>query len=176
VVAPQIPADQRWVDVPPSLSAYTLAPEPSAALAGAMGIVRELLRTYPQIDGDRIYVTGISMGGFGAWEAAERWPEMFAAALPIAGAGDPTAAGVLARVPTWAFHGALDDIVPAEGSRIMVRAARAAGGTACYTEYPDAGHDIWNAEKPYGDPRVLAWLFAQTKAPPGGVPPPPCPD
>jgi predicted peptidase len=174
VVVPQVPAGQRWVNVPAAVSAYTLAPEPSRPLGLALGIVQSLRQIYPMINGNRIYVTGISMGGFGTWESAERWPNVFAAALPIAGAGDPQAAAALAHVPVWAMHGSDDVVVPVQGSRLMVQAVRAAGGTACYTEYASEGHDVWTFQH-LGDPQLLRWLFSQTKAPSSAAPPLSCP-
>jgi predicted peptidase len=141
----------------------------------AMEIEQSLVQTYPQIDANRIYIGGVSMGGFGAWEAAERWPETFAAAFPIAGAGDPKAAAALAHTPIWAFHGSGDALVPVQGSRLMTQAARAAGAMVCYTEYPGAAHDIWFTKRPLNDPRVLAWIFAQTRARDADTPPPTCP-
>jgi len=176
VVAPQATASERWVGTPAvGVSAYTLPPQPTDALTLAMEIVRSLRQTYPQIDGNRIYIGGISMGGFGTWEAAERWPDVFAAAFPIAGAGDPKAAGALAHLSIWAFHGGGDILVPVQGSRLMVQAVRAAGGAPCYTEYPGANHDVWFTKRPLNDPRVLAWIFAQTKALLPDVTPPSCP-
>jgi predicted peptidase len=163
VVAPQLLGDQRWVNAPSTDSSYKLAPRPNPSLALAVEIVLSLRERYPQIDGSRIYVEGISIGAFGTWEAAERWPQLFAAAIPMAGAGDPSAAAALRQVPVWAFQGGSDGNPPAEASRLMVQAVREEGGTACYTEYPGAGHDIWNTERPLNDPKVLAWLFAQRK-------------
>lgn len=174
VVAPQVSAGQRWVNVPASVSSYTLTPAPSQSLALAYQIVQSLVQLYPEIDPNRIYVTGISMGGFGTWEAAERWPNVFAAAVPIAGSGDPQAAAALVHMPIWALHGSADNVVPVQGSRLMVQAVRAAGGTACYTEYAGWGHDIWTTQI-LSDPHLLSWLFSQSKAPSSGSPPLGCP-
>jgi predicted peptidase len=169
VVVPQATTSQRWVNVGASISSYTLAAQPSLALAQAMEIVRYLQQEYSAIDSGRVYVGGISMGGFGTWEAVERWPETFAAAFPIAGAGDPQAAAALADVPVWVFHGSGDTLVPVAGSRLMVQAVRAAGGTACYTEYPGADHDIWFTIRPLDQPKVLAWIFSQRRLAEGSV-------
>jgi poly(3-hydroxybutyrate) depolymerase len=167
VVVPQATTSQRWVDAPASISSYTLAAQPNLALTLAVAIVRHLVETYPAIDSNRTYVGGISMGAFGTWEAAERWPTTFAAAFPIAGAGDPQAASALAQVPIWAFHGSGDGLVPVQGSRLMVQAVRAAGGTVCYTEYPGAAHDIWSTIRPLDQPKVLTWIFSQRRSPNG---------
>jgi predicted peptidase len=175
VLVPQAPRGERWVSVPPSVSAYTLTPQPSQSLTLAMEIAQSVTLTYRAIDPLRMYLAGVSMGAFGTWEATERWPDVFAAALPVAGAGDPHAAPALKHLPIWAFHGADDAIVPVEASRVMVRAVRAAGGTVCYTEYPGVGHNIWLTEHALSDPQVLAWLFSQTKSPISATAPLSCP-
>jgi predicted peptidase len=114
------------------------------------------------------------MGGFGTWESLERWPTVFAAGFPLAGAGDPQAAAALVGVPIWAFHGSGDALVPVQGSRLMVQAVRAAGGTICYTEYPGAAHDIWFTIRPLEQTPVLTWLFSQRRSPSGPTSPVDC--
>ncbi len=168
VVVPQASVNQRWVNVPASLTSYTLAAQPSLALTLAMAIVQHLQQEYAAIDANRLYVGGISMGGYGTWEALERWPTTFAAGFPIAGAGDPHAAGRV-QASIWAFHGSGDSLAPVEGSRLMVQAAQAAGGTTCYTEYPGAAHDIWATQPLLNDPKVLEWLFSQRRMADGSV-------
>jgi predicted peptidase len=172
VLVPQAAAGNRWVNVPASARSYTLASQPSASLAMAMAILASTLQAYPAIDRNRIYVTGISMGAFGTWEAAERWPNIFAAAMPISGSGDPAAAAALTHMAIWAFHGAADTTVPVAGSRRMINAIREAGGAACYTEYPGRGHDLWRVKSPLDQTATLAWLFSQSKA---SLTPLPCP-
>jgi predicted peptidase len=174
VLAPQAVDGARWVNVPASVDSYTLASQPSASLSLAMAILRSTLRTYPAINPDRIYVTGISMGAFGTWEAAERWPDVFAAAMPIAGAGDPDDAASLDHMAIWAFHGTADTTAPVAGSRNMVEAIRASGGVACYTEYAGRGHDLWAVDSPLDQSQTLEWLYAQSKDPPRGAPPESC--
>jgi predicted peptidase len=175
VLVPQAAAGNRWVNVPASVSSYTLASQPSASLAMAMAILTSTLQTYSAIDRNRIYVTGISMGAFGTWEAAERWPDIFAAAMPIAGSGDPAAATGLTHMAIWAFHGAADTTVPVGGSRRMISAIRADGGGACYTEYPGRGHDLWAIKSPLDQTETLAWLFSQSKEPLPNLRRLPCP-
>ena len=132
-----------------------------------MVIVQLVQRQYAGIDANRRYITGISVGAFGVWEAIERWPGYFAAAAPVAGAGSPALAFELKDIAIWAFHGAADISVPPSGSKDMVLAIRAAGGNACYTLYPNAPHAIW--DRVYGlagnlnNPLYL-WLFAQDKS------------
>lgn len=115
------------------------------------------------IDPHRIYVTGISMGGYGTWNLAGAYPDFFAAAVPVCGKGDTARAAAMVRhkLPVWAFHGAQDTVVKPAGSRNMVAALQKAGGAPRYTEYPDAGHASW--EGAYTEPGLLPWLFAQRK-------------
>jgi predicted peptidase len=111
------------------------------------------------IDPTRVYVTGLSMGGFGTWRLAAAHPERFAAAVPICGGGDPaTMAGSLRRVPLWAFHGARDAVVPLARSCEMVEAVRCAGGHVRLTVYPDVEHNSW--ERTYANPEVYDWLLS----------------
>lgn len=166
IVIPQIPITSHWVNVPASKDSYTLAGQPSTSLCMAKGIVDTLQHTYQGIDSSRLYITGLSMGGYGVWEAIERWPGYFAAAAPLAGAGDPSKAAMLIHTPIWAFHGARDTTVPVSGSRDMIRAITQAGGHPRYTEYPNEGHDLWAAGKVYSPSANAAffrWLFSQKK-------------
>ncbi len=111
------------------------------------------------IDEKRRYVTGLSRGGYGAWNFICKHPEMFAAAIPVSGGGDPRLAPEIVNVAVWAFHGASDRNVPVVNSRNMINAIKAAGGNPKYTEYPDQGHNIWENVK--ATPGLLDWLFAQ---------------
>ncbi len=120
------------------------------------------------IDPDRIYVTGLSMGGFGTWALAIATPERFAAVAPICGGGEPFAAPLIAaaRLPVWAFHGARDDVVPPRRTTEMVEALQRAGGDVRLTVYPEAGHDSWTPT--YANPELYAWFLARSRA--GRVP------
>ena len=96
------------------------------------------------VDPNRVYVTGLSMGGYGTWRLASAYPDRFAAAVPICGGGEPdTMASTLARVPIWAFHGAKDTVVPLAESQNMVDAVKKAGGDIRLTVYPEAQHNSW---------------------------------
>lgn len=117
------------------------------------------------IDTTRRYLTGISLGGYGTWHFIASRPEIFAAAIPICGSGNPALAPDFVDVPVWAFHGAHDDRVPVTGSRDMIEALKAAGGHPRYTEFPDAGHDIGRLV--CHTPGLLDWLFAQRLTDPG---------
>lgn len=111
-----------------------------------------------RIDRTRTYVTGLSMGGFGTWRLVAAHPDRFAAALPICGGGEPEEmACALSRVPIWAFHGALDQVVPPGKSQEMVDAVRRAGGEVKLTVYPDVAHNSWKPT--YDNPDVYEWLL-----------------
>jgi len=105
-------------------------------------LLDEVSATYA-VDTDRIYLTGLSMGGYGTWYLATKYPERFAAIVPIASGGDPEKVCALKDVPVWAFHGAKDDVVLPEESEEMVNALKACGGDVRFTLYADAYHDSW---------------------------------
>ena len=137
----------------------------SFVLAETMALLMELVDKQladPAIDASRVYVTGISMGGYGTWDLLSRRPDVFAAAMPICGGGDVAQAQKISKVPIWIFHGSADGAVPVCRSRNMAAALWAAGSNAHYREYPDAGHNVWG--RTYGDAEVLIWFFKQKKA------------
>ena len=143
VVSPQCPDDRFWKheDLKPLLD--------------------EVLAEQ-KIDRSRIYVTGLSMGGFGTFMMAEKEPKLFAAAIPICGGGDTDWARTLAKTPIWAFHGKRDTVVPPKRSEEVITAIEAAGGkNAKLTVYPLATHDSWS--KTYANPEVYAWLLRHSK-------------
>jgi len=114
------------------------------------------------IDPDRIYVTGLSMGGYGTWRLAATYPDRYAAAIPICGGGDPEKlAKPLSKVPIWAFHGGKDTTVPTKQSQDIVDAVRKEHGDIEFTVYPDAGHDSWT--ETYNNPKVYDWLLAHRR-------------
>lgn len=113
------------------------------------------------IDPDRVYLTGLSMGGFGTWGYGAKRVDTFAALLPICGGGLQDDAEALATVPIWAFHGGADKTVPPGASREMVEVVTKAGGNVEYTEYPKVGHNSW--DKAYGDAKAIKWLLKQRK-------------
>ena len=123
-------------------------------------LLDQVLTRY-RIDPDRVYLTGSSMGGYATWSLAIARPGRFAAIAPICGGGDPTKVEVLRTLPTWAFHGARDDVVPLPESRRMVDALKAIGGEVNLTIYPETGHDAWTAT--YDNPELYSWLNAQRR-------------
>ena len=111
------------------------------------------------IDTTRRYVTGVSRGGYGSWHFITTRPDLFAAAVPVCGGGDPELGSRAVNVSVWAFHGALDKNVPVSGSRDMINAIATAGGNPKYTEFPDKAHNIWYEVTQ--TPGLLDWLFEQ---------------
>lgn len=150
LVSPQCPAGQWW-DV--------------AALELWLD---ELVRNY-QVDTDRIYLTGLSMGGFETWTWAQRTPGRFAAIVPVCGGGDPAQAGKLKDLPVWAFHGAKDPTVALAKTEEMIAGIQAAGGEPKVTIYPEAAHDSWT--EAYANDEVYVWMLAQKRVTTGAVKP-----
>ena len=142
VVSPQCPTGTWW------------------STQALQALLDHVTATLP-VDPSRVYLTGLSMGGYGTWHLACECPERFAAIAPICGGGHPVLAGQLKNVPVWAFHGALDDVVPLRESQAMVEGVRKAGGKARLTVYPKAGHDSWSAT--YENPEFYKWLLAHRR-------------
>ena len=120
----------------------------------------DIVKTQP-VDPNRLYVTGLSMGGFGTWSLLAENPDFFAAGVPICGGGKPETAEKFKHVPVWAFHGAKDSAVPVKGSEEMIAALEKAGGKPKLTIYPDEDHASWVPA--YNDPALWTWLVAQKK-------------
>ena len=169
ILAPQCPANETWVSIDlktlqaGGTMAFTV--EPTRALRAVLAMLEELMRTRP-IDRDRVYLTGLSMGGFGAFDLAARHPDLFAAVVPVCGGGDPSVAGRMASVPFLVAHGIDDRIVPVDQSRMMEIALRGAGATVTLKEYPGVGHDSWTPAYRFGPEGVLDWMFAQRRKTP----------
>lgn len=160
VLAPQCPNGKRWVEVSWKLPAHTQPEQPSEAFRLLIPLLDSLIKNLP-VDTNRIYVTGLSMGGFGTWDLLQRYPDKFAAAVPVCGGGDETKAKQIAHIPVWVFHGAKDKVVIPERSRNMVKALKKAGGKPRYTEYPTLQHNCWDST--YTNPKLYDWLFARSR-------------
>ncbi|MBN1899348.1 MAG: prolyl oligopeptidase family serine peptidase [Spirochaetes bacterium] len=129
-------------------------------------LIQEISNKF-RVDNARISVTGLSMGGTGAWYLGVRHPELFAAIIPISGdappmRGFPFRVKVLKDIPVWVFHGALDDVVPIKYSARMVDALKKYKGRVHFTVYPYAGHDAWS--QTYRNPKFYKWLLKQKKS------------
>lgn len=153
VVAPQCPRPDPSGELPPSRGWVWAEEDAIAVLEDAMKDFR--------VEPDRIYLTGLSMGGFGVFHLAATRPELWAAAAPICGGGNVAAAGALADIPFRIYHGAKDTVVPPNASVEMHEAILALGGKSELTIYPDADHDSWS--KTYSDDDFYAWLLLQRR-------------
>lgn len=160
VIIPQCPTDKKWSEVDWSKESSELPEKASESMQSVKELLDDMIEN-AGVDRYRIYITGLSMGGYGTWDAIARYPDFFAAAAPICGGGDPKTVARFQSLPIWCFHGAKDSIVKVGRSREMVEALKAAGATVKYTEYPDAEHDSWTAT--YANPELYEWLFAQRR-------------
>jgi predicted peptidase len=158
IIAPQCPSNMTWANL--SQQDIKLEPNPSQPMKLLIGLIDQIKQQMP-VDTSRIYITGLSMGGYGTYDAIMRYPDLFAAAVPVCGAGDVTKAETIAHIPLWIFHGALDGVVNPALSRSMVEALTNAGAHPGYTQYPEVGHFSWIAA--YSDPMMMEWLFSQRK-------------
>jgi len=155
-----------FILAPQTDSGWWYSDDPSNSSHMTMSVV-DLLLDYFRIDSTRLYVTGLSMGGYGTWNIIGERPNYFAAAVPVCGGGDPSMAVNMVNQPIWAFHARNDGTVPVERTREMIDAVRAVGGNPLYTEYSSGGHGIWG--KAYNTDALYDWMFSQV-LPPGGPP------
>lgn len=158
VIAPQCPEKSSWSPFSVSEDASRLPPAKPMELV--IELVHKMIKTMP-VDSNRIYITGLSMGGYGTFFALAKYPELFAAAVPVCGAGDTSRANTFAHIPIWIFHGAEDPSVNPVYSQQMFDALIKAGAHPGYTQYPESGHFSWLAA--YSDPLMIEWLFRQHK-------------
>ena len=169
IIAPQCPPDDKWVEMDWSLMSGVRPPQPSPPMQLALKILDAVEGEF-SIDHDRVYVAGLSMGGFATWDLVTRFPARFAAGVPCCGGGDEnTVTAEVAKVPVWAFHSADDNVVHVERTRNMIAAMKKMGGLPKYTEYNGLGHGSWG--KAFSEPGLYDWLFAQNLTQrPGGTP------
>jgi predicted peptidase len=140
VVSPQCPNGHWW----------------NNELVPLTALLDEIVAKY-KVDPDRVYLTGLSMGGFGTWALAAYSPERFAAIIPICGGGEPLLTRVLRKMPVWAFHGGKDPVVPVKRSQDLIDALKKTNDEAKLTIYPEALHDSWSAT--YDNPEIYEWLL-----------------
>lgn len=158
IIAPQCPNEMSWASL--DKENVTYLPSPTLPMQLLKELIDKSIQELP-VDIDRIYITGLSMGGYGTYDAIMRYPKLFAAALPVCGGGDINKAEDIAHIPIWIVHGALDSVVKPELSQDMVIALTKAGGHPGYTQYPEAGHFSWIGA--YSDPVIMNWLYSQSK-------------
>ncbi|MCV9387282.1 carboxylesterase family protein [Reichenbachiella ulvae] len=159
VIAPQCPSGSGWGNYTYG-DQLTLQPTPTPTMKLLIELINQTIATMP-VDPDRVYITGLSMGGFGTFDAISRYPDLFAAAVPVCGGGDVSKAQTFAHMPIWVFHGALDAGVSPFLSTQMIAALMEAGANPGFTLYPEAGHFSWVAA--YSDPMLMEWLFSQRR-------------
>ncbi|MCO5241499.1 MAG: prolyl oligopeptidase family serine peptidase [Chitinophagaceae bacterium] len=168
VVFPQCPADSSWSVREKSKAAdssivyrFPMDVPPTRPLQLVMNFIDTLVNS-GIVDPKRIYIGGLSMGGFGTFELLWRKPKQFAAAISICGGGNPAGAKRYGKhFPIWVFHGTDDSVVPIAQSKSMVNALQEAGAKVKFTEYPGVKHDSWiNA---FAEPTLLPWLFEQKR-------------
>jgi len=160
ILAPQCPLSARWVEVDWSMPSHKMPARISVPLEQTFALVDSLIIALP-IDTCRLYITGLSMGGFGTWDALARRPGFFAAALPICGGGDEGTACLMENVPIKAYHGKLDHLVIPARTVNMVAAVNQCGGKAECVIFPGLGHLCW--EQVYSNVENIRWLFLQKR-------------
>lgn len=161
LLVPQCPEDQRWVNTDWTLLSHRMESTPTVQMRGVFYLIDSLLAT-GRYDPYRVYVVGISMGGFGVWDALQRRPQTFAAAIPVCGGGDPAYVDRLLDIPICVFHGERDKLVKPLRSHAMYDAVKHAGGHRIrLTTYSDLGHLCW--DRTFSTPGLFHWLFTQRK-------------
>ena len=162
VIAPQCPENQDWSNFYENerTREMRLQPSPTKPMTLVIELIHQIIKTF-SVDTNRIYITGLSMGGYGTYDAIERYPRLFAAAVPVCGGGDVSKAASIAHIPIWIFHGSEDSGVNPLYSLDMIEALTKAGSHAGLTFYPGVGHFSWLAA--YSDPLMMEWLFKQQK-------------
>ena len=162
VAAPQCPDSDKWAEVQWGAETHALPAQPTDAMRLAMEMIDGLMKELP-IDSDRVYVTGLSMGGYGTWDLLSRRPGMFAAAIPVCGGLADDQAGKIAHIPQWIFHGGNDTVVKTIRSRNANEQLKAANAASVrYTEFEGVGHNSWDAA--YATPGLADWMMRHKRA------------
>lgn len=158
---PQCPEGQQWVDTPWDAKEHTMPEKASSALNIAL-LILDLETSDHHVDKNRIYIVGLSMGGYGVWDALSRYPDKFAAAVAVCGGADVAQAEYIKFTPVLFYHGARDSVVPVERGRSINEALKKEGAANFrYVEVPKAGHTVWNAA--FRTRETWEWLFKQVK-------------
>lgn len=166
IVAPQCydPSEYNWVGlnhVWGTGARKELDTPPTISMEASFKLLDEFLES-GKVDKNRVYVSGISMGGYACWEALARRPETFACAVPLCGGGILSSAQSLKDTPIWAFHGIIDGTVPVSGSVDMIEELKKCGSVVCKgTYFEGVGHDVWNHA--YRTEGLVDWILAQHK-------------
>ena len=167
LMAPQCPNERRWVNTDWSLPEHKMDSLPTAELRGVMAVLDNLIDC-GAVDSTRVYICGISMGGFGTWDALQRWPEKFAAAIPICGGGDPAYAEAMKDIPIYIFHGLQDGIVMPSRSIQMYDAMQEVGNEeVILVIYPELGHGCW--DEAFSTAGLFGWMFGKKSPVSSGI-------
>lgn len=160
VFVPQCPDNEMWTDDEWSDSKSDFNEKPEKVMSLTIKAMKQLLEQY-SVDQNRIYVMGLSMGGFATWDIITRFPGKFAAAVPICGGGDVKYASRFSSTAVWAFHGTKDKLVKVSRSREMIEALKEINKNVKYTEYSNVGHNSWvNA---MNEKDLIPWIYSQRK-------------
>ncbi len=156
VLVPQCPTKDGWTSFPDFPN--SLASKPTIATMQVLELIHSLVQSH-NIDAQRIYITGFSLGGEGTFDIISREPDLFACAVPLAAVADTASAKRVKDVPIWAFHGSDDNVNETKYTRMMIEAIKQNGGHPKYTEFPGLKHNI--QKEVYGNPEVWKWMFEQ---------------
>ncbi len=146
LISPQCPKNEWWTSNTQMENLYIL--------------IQSIIKNY-RVDEARVYLTGMSMGGYGTWAMACEYPDLFAAIAPVCGGGQPILTRKITDIPTWVFHGAKDQVVPISESEKMVTALKENNGNVKFTVFPNAGHNSWS--QAYNDTNLLKWFLNHQK-------------
>jgi predicted peptidase len=162
IIAPQCPLNQQWSSFQSTKDSKEIhfQATPSKPMELLHQLIRQIIKD-ALVDTNRIYITGLSMGGFGTYDAITRYPDLFAAAIPVCGGGDTSKVAVFAHIPIWIFHGSEDPVVDPLLSVDMATALIRANANPGFTLCPEFGHFSWLAA--YSDPLLIHWMFSQHK-------------
>lgn len=154
----------KLIDQGKKFPMIVVSPQAPQAEGFKPDIIRKMLndlKSKYRIDTDRIYLTGLSMGGYGTWKIAQEFPEEFAAIAPVCGGGDPSMNYRLRHIAVWCFHGAKDDVVFPSESMTMIDSLKKYSKDVKFTLYPEANHNSWDAT--YSNDSVYDWMLSQRK-------------
>ena len=167
VIFPQCPSESFWSSVKvdrtktPLVFDFDYSRPSNAPLILSIDVVNQIIKE-GSVDKKRVYITGLSMGGMGTFEAIYKFPKLFAAAMPICGGGDTKSYDErVKKIPFWVFHGAVDAVVDVKYSREMVDRLKTIKSQVKYSEYPGVNHNSW--DNAFAEPEFLSWMFSKHK-------------
>ena len=160
LIAPQVPENKQWVNIKWSTLKHKM-PKISETMELTLELIDNVLKNKNnQIDTNRVYLMGLSMGGYGVWDILQRRPKLFAAVVPICGGGDVSRSSLISHIPIWAWHGDRDDVIHVSRSKSMFNELRKIGGDIIYSEIKGRGHDVWNDV--WKSKELWDWLFSKS--------------